>query len=180
MSQLLFLLMIRNMILLKYNFFSFQDYGSCWRSLHPENDAWLFLYDRRAMCNILNTSFWQRNKLSWVELNFIISFMILSMILFMASFMVSFMISTIYFISSLLDNKLEEMRYCMVFHLCCANQGTWYVRTWHIWIAVHVLLSFVRSFEMWCDTRLSPSLTTRTWGYDRPHFERVVLYCTVL
>ena len=105
-------------------------------------------------------------------ISFVISFMILSMIHFMVSFIVSFIISTIYFISSLLDNELEEMRYCMVFHLCCANQGTWYSRT-----CAAFLYPFVRSVVRY---------QTPSFSYWRQGLEDMidhissVLYCTGL
>ena len=49
---------------LNYDFFFLTDYCSSRRSLHPKEDARLFLYGRRALCNIVIRSCFKRNNLS--------------------------------------------------------------------------------------------------------------------
>ena len=51
----------------KYDFV-FTDYGSCSRSRNSKEDAWLFLYGRRAMRGIIRTILLKRNEFSWVEM----------------------------------------------------------------------------------------------------------------
>ena len=42
------------------------DYSTNWRIIYTKEDAWLFLFGRCALYDIIRTSFLERNKLRWV------------------------------------------------------------------------------------------------------------------
>ena len=64
---LLIFLTTSNVFFTEYDFF-LTDHGSCWGSRNSKEDAWLFLYGRRALCEIIGTKERNRVELIWVEL----------------------------------------------------------------------------------------------------------------